>query len=72
MIRAVMQELLGQTFVVANGRYRVVDVRRTNGEALVFAEEIEHKDDELRKPHRTAFHYGDIVGLLGNKGDHPA
>jgi uncharacterized protein (UPF0179 family) len=72
-----MQELLGQTFVVANGRYRVVDVRRTNGEALVFAEEvfaeeIEHTDDETRKTRRTAFHYGDIAGLFGNKGDHPA
>jgi hypothetical protein len=67
-----MRELLGQTFVVANGRYRVVDVRRTNGEALVFAEEIEHKDDEVRKTRRTAFHYGDIAGLFGDKGDHPA
>ena len=56
-----MKELLGRTFSVANGRYRVVDVRQLNGEAMVYAEELE---TQRPKPQRMAFHYADIADLV--------
>lgn len=60
-----MQEIVGRTFSVADGQYRVVDVRRLNGEALVYAEALGgEKDSESGRPQRMAFHYGDIAELV--------
>ncbi|MCZ6459996.1 MAG: hypothetical protein O6766_11630 [Gammaproteobacteria bacterium] len=61
-----MQELVGQTFSLADGRYKVVDVRQLSGEAMVYAEEIgrDTKKSSNRRPRRAAFHYGDIAELL--------
>ena len=67
-----MRELVGQTFAVAGGRYRVVDVRRMSGETMVYAEDAGRANAGLTqagpaalgKLQRTAFHYGDIAGLL--------
>lgn len=55
-----MQDLLGRTFSVGDGEYRVVDVRRFPGEILVYAEETELRRGD-RRPKRAAFHYGDIA-----------
>lgn len=65
-----MQDILGQTFSVADGEYRVVDVRRLSGEVMVFAEETAG-DTAVGsvvevKPRRAAFHYGDIASRLGS------
>ena len=36
-----MQELVGMTFTVGDGQYRVVDVRQLSGELMVYAEELD-------------------------------
>jgi len=61
-----MQELVGETLSLADGRYRVVDVRQLSGEAMVYAEEIgdDASKSSGRRPRRAAFHYGDIAELL--------
>ena len=61
-----MQDLVGKTFTVGDGEYRVVDVRQLSGEVMVYAEELAQngQDAEARKPRRAAFHYGDIAGHL--------
>ncbi len=61
-----MQELLGRTFSVADGRYKVVDVRQMSGEAMIYAEKLDTTDDAKagRRPRRAAFHYGDIANLI--------
>ena len=61
-----MQELLGQTFTLADGHYKVVDVRQMSGEAMIYAEKVntENIDKDDRRPRRAAFHYGDIANLL--------
>jgi hypothetical protein len=60
-----MQELLGRTFSVADGRYKVVDVRQMRGEAMIYAEKLDTTDAEAgRRPRRAAFHYGDIANLI--------
>ena len=60
-----MQELLGQTFSVGDGEYRVVDLRHHSGDLMVFAETVTERPAEqrepARKPKRAAFHYGDIA-----------
>lgn len=59
-----MQELLGRTFSVGNGEYRVVDVRQLSGEVMVYAEELANPVADQRRPKRAAFHYGDIASRL--------
>ena len=59
-----MQELVGMTFTVGDGQYRVVDVRQLSGEIMVYAEELDTNPNEQRRPRRAAFHYGDIAGYL--------
>jgi len=59
-----MQDILGQTFSVGDGEYRVVDVRQLSGEVMVYAEETAEAVSEDRRPHRAAFHYGDIAARL--------
>ena len=46
-----MQELLGQTFTLADGHYKVVDVRQMSGEAMIYAEKVNTENidkDDLR------------------------
>lgn len=64
-----MQELLGRTFSVADGRYRVVDVRKLSGEAMVYAEQIDQVPGGRPRPQRMAFHYGDIAKLVEPASD---
>ena len=59
-----MRELLGRTFSVAEGEYRVVDVRQLSGEVMVYAEATSPDRTSDRRPKRAAFHYGDIAGRL--------
>ena len=55
-----MQELLGRTFSVGDGEYRVVDVRHLSGEVMVYAEAmVSNKAAGPRRTRRAAFHYGD-------------
>jgi hypothetical protein len=58
-----MKHLLGRDFSVAEGRYRIVDVRQVGRDALVYAEPLE-RHDGAAKPVRAAFHYKDIANLL--------
>ena len=68
-----MQELLGRTFSVGEGEYRVVDVRRMSGELMVYAESLAASGPavdrppmaEPRRPMKAAFHYGDIAARIG-------
>lgn len=59
-----MRELLGRTFSVAEGEYRVVDVRQLSGEVMVYAEPTARDRGADRRPRRAAFHYGDIAARL--------
>jgi hypothetical protein len=60
-----MQDLVGQIFSLAEGRYRIVDVRNIAGESMIYAEMLHERDEPQRRlPHRAAFHYGDIVDYL--------
>lgn len=59
-----MQDILGQTFSVGDGQYRVVDVRQLSGEVMVYAEQTASEVTEDRRPRRAAFHYGDIAARL--------
>lgn len=58
-----MQDILGRTFSVGDGEYRVVDVRQLSGELMVYAEQTAEEPAQ-RKPQRAAFHYGDIAARL--------
>lgn len=59
-----MNDLVGKSFSVGDGEYRVVDVRRMNGESMVYAEATKPSAQMPRQPQRMAFHYGDIARLL--------
>jgi hypothetical protein len=59
-----MQDLVGKSFTVGDGEYRVVDVRRMNGDSMVYAEATKRSVQSPRQPQRMAFHYGDIANLL--------
>jgi len=66
-----MQDLVGQCFSLAEGRYRIVDVRNIAGESMVYAEKLqERKEPHRRLPNRAAFHYNDIVEYI--RLDRPA
>lgn len=64
-----MQDILGRTFSVGDGKYRVVDVRQLSGEVMVYAEQTVEEVAADGKPLRAAFHYGDIAARLetGNR-----
>jgi hypothetical protein len=59
-----MNDLLGKSFSVGDGEYRVVDVRKMNGEPMVYAEATTRSLRMPKQPQRMAFHYGDIANLL--------
>ena len=59
-----MQDILGRTFSVGKGEYRVVDVRQLSGEVMVYAEQTVDEGASRKTPLRAAFHYGDIAGRL--------
>ena len=63
-----MKDLLGKSFSVGDGEYRVVDVRRMNGESMVYAEATRPSLRLARQPQRMAFHYSDIAELLSKVG----
>lgn len=64
-----MKHLVGRIFTIGDGAYRVVDVQRLGGDALVYAEpQLDRAaagdQDEAVPPARMAFHYGDIADAL--------
>lgn len=62
-----MKNLVGRSFAVADGRYRIVDVRQLGRDALVYAEAeppAGRAPGERAAPARAAFHYQDIAALL--------
>jgi hypothetical protein len=66
-----MNNLVGRIFSLADGRYRIVDVQRLSGDALVYAEREELAcgaspvpSGGAKPPGRMAFHYGDIARYL--------
>ncbi len=67
-----MDDLVGRSFTIADGHYRIVDVRRLSGDAMVYAELLEARSPEQpsgpRSAPRTAFHYDDIAALLDSSG----
>ncbi len=73
-----MKDLVGTCFSVADGRYRIVDVRQMGGDVMVYAEPVpaestaarDAQDEGARPPgpaapNRAAFHYADIASILG-------
>lgn len=64
-----MKNLVGKVFSLAQGRYRIVDVQRLSGDAMVYAERmeacaaVEGATAVLRSP-RAAFRYADIAVYL--------
>jgi len=61
-----MQDLVGRCFSLAEGRYRIVDVRNIAGESMVYAEKLQEVLEHQRHlPRRAAFHYHDIVDYIG-------
>jgi len=65
--------LVGRCFSLADGRYRIVDVRQLGGDAMVYAEPLPSKEtSEYRgarpagqaAPNRAAFHIADIAAIL--------
>ena len=74
-----MQDLVGQCFSLAEGRYRIVDVRNLAGESMIYAEKLQEDRRESagpaaghrhQHPQRAAFHYNDIAQYLA--GDRSA
>lgn len=63
-----MKHLVGRIFSLADGDYRIVDVQRLGGDALVYAEQqtgrADASGDDAGPAPRSAFHYGDIAELL--------
>lgn len=67
-----MRDLVGKSFVIADVRYRIVDVQQLGRDALIYAEPVYAERDSralsqhgpARSPARTAFHYRDIAALL--------
>jgi len=67
-----MKDLVGRCFNLADGRYRIVDIRQLGGDAMVYAEllgpenPIEERvgDAVAAGLGRTAFHYADIAAML--------
>ena len=57
-----MRELLGRTFSVAEGEYRVVDVRQLSGEVMVYAESTSENRNSGRRPGSSAVRWS-IAGL---------
>lgn len=65
-----MKHLVGRDFAVAEGRYRIVDVRHVGVDAMVYAEPLGGDAGPgtargaVAAPVRAAFHYNDIARLL--------
>ena len=71
----IMRNLVGRCFNLADGRYRVVDIRQLGGDAMVYAELLAAEpglmDSDATgplatggRPGRMAFHYTDIAAAL--------
>jgi uncharacterized protein (UPF0179 family) len=64
-----MRNLVGRCFSLADGRYRIVDVRQMGGDAMVYAEPMSAEDPDsmpsaAAAPNRAAFHFTDIAAML--------
>tara|TARA_Y100001933_G_scaffold248189_2_gene281809 strand:- start:869 stop:1075 length:207 start_codon:yes stop_codon:yes gene_type:complete len=63
-----MKHLVGRIFTIGDGAFRVVDVQRLGGDALVYAEaqpdSAAVRPEPAMPPARMAFHYGDIADAL--------
>jgi hypothetical protein len=69
-----MKNLVGRCFSLADGHYRIVDVRQLGGDAMVYAEpvasggvasEVQAARPAGRAvPNRAAFHFADIAAIL--------
>lgn len=72
-----MKNLVGRCFSLADGRYRIVDVRQLGGDAMVYAEPLPSKEASgetlehagarpagRAAPNRAAFHFADIAAIL--------
>jgi len=66
-----MKDLVGKSFLLADGRYRIVDVQQLGRDAMVYAERLQAGAATTLETcgrgeliPRTAFHYGDIANLL--------
>ena len=60
-----MKDLVGQCFSLAEGRYRIVDVRNIAGDSMVYAEKVQEVAEHQRHlPRRAAFHYDDIAEFI--------
>jgi hypothetical protein len=71
-----MKNLVGKSFMIADDRYRIVDVQSIGSDALIYAEPDYAERDgrpssqhgparaQTRMPSRTAFHYRDIAMFL--------
>jgi len=63
-----MQDLVGQCFSLAEGRYRIVDVRKIAGDSMVYAERLQGAQERQRHlPLRAAFHINDIVEYISTE-----
>ena len=58
-----MKELLGKTFSLDDDSYTIVDVRKIDGEMMVYAEPPE----TARGPGRAAFRYADIESKVSTQ-----
>ena len=58
-----MNELLGKTFNLEEESYTIVDVRKIDGEVMVYAELPGH----ARGPGRAAFRFVDIEGKIAEQ-----
>jgi hypothetical protein len=64
-----MQDLVGQCFSLADGQYRIVDVRFVGRDSMVYAEKAGQAPASAlptapKRPQRAAFHYDDIAPYL--------
>lgn len=63
-----MKNLVGKVFSLAQGRYRIVDVQRLSGDAMVYAERMEGASAAgaaaVALSPRAAFRYADIAVYL--------
>ena len=58
-----MNELLGKTFSVEQDNYTIVDVRKIDGEMMVYAE----LPGSAKGPGRAAFRFVDIEGKISEE-----
>jgi hypothetical protein len=53
-----MKNLVGRCFSLADGRYRIVDVRQLGGDAMVYAEPLPSEETSEEASEETSAHAG--------------